>query len=44
MLLTSTINKLVIAKRIFKDKTSNKNIGSMEYDEKGLAPITLAAK
>lgn len=46
MLLLATVNKLVITKRIFKDKTSNvnRNIGSLESDEKGISGLALIAK
>jgi hypothetical protein len=44
MLLLGTVNKLVIAKRIFKDKTSNKNLGPLDFDEKGISGIALSAK
>ena len=36
MLLTGTVKKLVISKRIFRDKHSNKNVGPHEYDEMGI--------
>lgn len=34
MLLKGTINKLIIAKRIFKDKHSNKNVSILDFDDK----------
>lgn len=38
MLLQGTINKLVISKRIFKDKHSNfKSVGLNEFEEKGIS-------
>ena len=43
MLLLGTINKLVIAKRIFKDKHSNKNVGSLDFDEKGIMGCNVLA-
>ena len=42
MLLSGTINKLIIAKRIFKDKHSNKNVGTLEFEEKGISGNVLA--
>jgi hypothetical protein len=42
MLLTANIKKLVISKRIFRDKHSNKVLAPHDYDDKTLTAITNA--
>ena len=41
MLLSANVKKLVISKRIFRDKHSNKVLSSHEYEDKGITGLSL---